>query len=51
LIELGVEVSVPFDNRAEGYREIRLHDPDGNSLTLFAWIDRARARQYSRDRE
>ena len=43
LIELGVEVGVPFDNREEGYREIRLHDPDGNSLTLFAWIDPARA--------
>ena len=51
LIELGVEVSVPFDNRAEGYREIRLHDPDGNSLTLFAWIDPMRARPVSRNRE
>ena len=51
LIELGVEVSVPFDNREEGYREIRLHDPDGNSLTLFAWIDPARARPLSRNRE
>jgi catechol 2,3-dioxygenase-like lactoylglutathione lyase family enzyme len=50
LIELGVEVSVPFDNRAEGYREIRLHDPDGNSLTLFAWIDSARARRRSPNR-
>ena len=47
LIELGVEVSVPFDNREEGYREIRLHDPDGNSLTLFAWIDPTGARQLS----
>jgi predicted enzyme related to lactoylglutathione lyase len=45
LIERGVEVSVPFDNRKEGYREIRLHDPDGNSLTLFAWIDRAPGRK------
>lgn len=44
LIELGVEVSVPFDNREEGYREIRLHDPDGNSLTLFAWIESAGGR-------
>jgi catechol 2,3-dioxygenase-like lactoylglutathione lyase family enzyme len=50
LIELGVEVTVPFDNRDEGYREIRLHDPDGNSLTLFAWIDAARARQISQGR-
>jgi catechol 2,3-dioxygenase-like lactoylglutathione lyase family enzyme len=47
LVELGLEVSVPFDNREEGYREIRLHDPDGNSLTLFAWIDSARARGLS----
>jgi catechol 2,3-dioxygenase-like lactoylglutathione lyase family enzyme len=51
LIEMGVEVSVPFDNREEGYREIRLHDPDGNSLTLFAWIDPARARASSLNRE
>src|SRR3984885_4730763 len=51
LIELGVEVSVPFDNRQEGYREIRLNDPDGNSLTLFAWIDPMRARPVSRNRE
>jgi Glyoxalase-like domain len=51
LIELGVEVSVPFDNRAEGYREIRLHDPDGNSLTLFAWIDSARGRRRSPNRQ
>ncbi len=50
LIELGVEVGVPFDNREEGYREIRLHDPDGNSLTLFAWIDPTRGHQFSRGR-
>jgi predicted enzyme related to lactoylglutathione lyase len=50
LIELGADVSVPFDNREEGYREIRLHDPDGNSLTLFAWIDSARKRQLSPNR-
>jgi predicted enzyme related to lactoylglutathione lyase len=45
LVELGVTVSEPSDNREEGYREVRLHDPDGNSLTLFAWIDAKRARQ------
>jgi Glyoxalase-like domain len=50
LIELGVDVSVPFDNREEGYREIRLHDPDGNSLTLFAWINSARARALPQNR-
>jgi catechol 2,3-dioxygenase-like lactoylglutathione lyase family enzyme len=41
LIDRGVVVSPLFDNRDEGYREVRLHDPDGNSLTLFAWIDGA----------
>ncbi len=34
-----VIVSVPFDNREEGFREVRLHDPEGNSLTMFAWLD------------
>jgi catechol 2,3-dioxygenase-like lactoylglutathione lyase family enzyme len=47
LIAQRVEVTAARDNRAEGYREIRLHDPDGNSLTLFAWIDAARARRFS----
>ena len=51
LIEKGVEVSAPFDNSEEGYREIRLHDPDGNSLTLFAWVEEARARRLSLNRE
>lgn len=50
LTELGVEVGMPVDNREEGYREIRLHDPDGNSLTLFAWIDPKRERQFARGR-
>jgi len=51
LIERGVEVSAPVDDNGEGYREIRFHDPDGNSLTLFAWIDAARARRFSPNRE
>jgi predicted enzyme related to lactoylglutathione lyase len=51
LSELGVEVSVPFDNSAEGYREIRLHDPDGNSLTLFAWLDPERAHRLAPNRQ
>jgi catechol 2,3-dioxygenase-like lactoylglutathione lyase family enzyme len=50
LIELGVDVGVPFDNREEGYREIRLHDPDGNSLTLFSWLDPTRGHQFARVR-
>jgi predicted enzyme related to lactoylglutathione lyase len=41
LQERGVVVSPLFDNPEEGYREVRLHDPDGNSLTLFAWADAA----------
>ena len=45
LIDLGIDVTLPSDNREEGYREIRLHDPDGNSLTLFAWTDATRARR------
>lgn len=48
LIEQGVRVSAPVDNREEGYREIRLHDPEGNSLTLFTWLDREREQWFSR---
>jgi predicted enzyme related to lactoylglutathione lyase len=50
LIEQGVEVSAAIDNREEGYREIRLHDPVGNSLTLFAWLDSDPRRRFSRER-
>jgi predicted enzyme related to lactoylglutathione lyase len=50
LIEQGVEVSAAIDNREEGYREIRLHDPVGNSLTLFAWLDSDPQRRFSRER-
>jgi predicted enzyme related to lactoylglutathione lyase len=39
LTEQGVEVGVPIDNSEEGYREVRLRDPEGNSLTLFAWMN------------
>jgi predicted enzyme related to lactoylglutathione lyase len=49
LIEKGVAVTEPFNNAGEGYREVRLHDPDGNSLTLFAWIDRTRESRFSRE--
>jgi predicted enzyme related to lactoylglutathione lyase len=51
LIEQGVEVSAAIDNSEEGYREIRFHDPVGNSLTLFAWLDSVPARRFSRDRD
>jgi predicted enzyme related to lactoylglutathione lyase len=50
LLELGVVVSVPFDNRDEGFREVRLHDPEGNSLTMFSWIDPSREGRFSRGR-
>jgi hypothetical protein len=49
LIERGVFVTEPFNNAEEGYREVRLRDPDGNSLTLFAWIDRARDNRFTRE--
>jgi predicted enzyme related to lactoylglutathione lyase len=47
----GVVVSTPFDNREEGFREVRLHDPEGNSLTLFAWIDPSHEGRFSRGRQ
>ena len=43
LVALGLDVTMPHDNGQEGYREIRLRDPDGNRLTLFAWTDPARS--------
>jgi predicted enzyme related to lactoylglutathione lyase len=50
LAERGIVVSVPFDNREEGYREVRLHDPEGNSLTMFAWSDPSRNGRFSNGR-
>ncbi len=50
LLRLGLDVSMPVNNTKEGYREIRLHDPDGNRLTLFAWNDPARALHLSPNR-
>jgi predicted enzyme related to lactoylglutathione lyase len=47
LIDNRVVVSAPIENREEGYREVRLHDPDGNSLTLFAWADPTRDSRFS----
>ncbi len=51
LAERGVVVSAPFDNREEGFREVRLHDPEGNSLTMFTWIDPSREGRFSRGRQ
>ena len=46
LIGRGAEVSEPTDNAIEGYREIRLHDPDGTPLTLFSWTGPALGRRF-----
>jgi catechol 2,3-dioxygenase-like lactoylglutathione lyase family enzyme len=48
LIERGVEVGLPVENAQEGYREIRLRDPEGTAVTLFSWTDRARGQGFSR---
>ena len=37
LLALGVLVSAPVDNPREPYREVRLADPEGLPITLFAW--------------
>jgi catechol 2,3-dioxygenase-like lactoylglutathione lyase family enzyme len=36
LVASGVEVSPPEEN-PEGYRAIRLRDPDGTPITIFCW--------------
>jgi hypothetical protein len=51
LVEKGIEVSAPMDSHDEGYREVRLHDPDGNSLTLFTWIDPRKESRFGRIRQ
>ncbi len=43
LAAAGVDVGEPIDNPAEGYREVRLHDPDGTPISLFAWTGSPRA--------
>ncbi len=35
---LGVELSGPLDVAVERYREVRLTDPEGTPITLFAWM-------------
>jgi catechol 2,3-dioxygenase-like lactoylglutathione lyase family enzyme len=37
LIDCGVAVGESRENVAEGYREIRLADPEGMPIRLFAW--------------
>jgi predicted enzyme related to lactoylglutathione lyase len=50
LIDRGVEVGAPVENHEEGYREVRLQDPEGHSLRLFAWTDPARGDPFARPR-
>jgi hypothetical protein len=38
LDERGVGTSPPSENTREGYREIRLTDPEGTPVTLFQWL-------------
>jgi catechol 2,3-dioxygenase-like lactoylglutathione lyase family enzyme len=38
LIGRGVSLAPPVDNPDEGYREVRLHDPEGTPIRLFSWI-------------
>jgi hypothetical protein len=39
---LGVAVGEASDNAEEHYREVRLSDPGGTPITLFAWSRRGR---------
>jgi predicted enzyme related to lactoylglutathione lyase len=47
LLQRGVAVGEPIENSDEGYREVRLQDPEGNSLRLFSWRDPARAHKFT----
>jgi predicted enzyme related to lactoylglutathione lyase len=47
LIEHGVAIGPPIENREEGYREVRLQDPEGNSVRLFAWVDPTRGSRFA----
>ena len=48
LIEKGVAVGAPVENHDEGYCEVRLQDPEGHSLRLFAWTDPSRENAFAR---
>jgi predicted enzyme related to lactoylglutathione lyase len=48
LIARGVQVGASLDNSAEGYREVRLRDPEGNSVTLFTWLSPAHESRFPR---
>jgi predicted enzyme related to lactoylglutathione lyase len=47
LIDQGVAVGGLIENAEEGYREVRLQDPEGHSLRLFAWVDPTRGGAFS----
>jgi glyoxylase I family protein len=47
LITRGVEVAAPIENTCEGYREIRLHDPEGTAVTLFSWTESTRGKRFA----
>jgi catechol 2,3-dioxygenase-like lactoylglutathione lyase family enzyme len=48
LIGQGVVVGDLIENLDEGYREVRLQDPEGHSLRLFAWVDPTRGDPFTR---
>ena len=48
LLDSGIDVGEPIENRDEGYREVRFQDPEGYSLRFFAWDDPARAVTFAR---
>jgi predicted enzyme related to lactoylglutathione lyase len=46
LTALGVTVGATIENAEEGYRELRLQDPEGYSLRLFAWTNPQRSGSF-----
>jgi predicted enzyme related to lactoylglutathione lyase len=48
LIDRGASVGPPIENHDERYREVRLQDPEGHSLRLFAWTDSTRGNVFGR---
>jgi predicted enzyme related to lactoylglutathione lyase len=37
----GIALEGPIKTSPEGYRRLRLRDPDGRAITLFAWVTTA----------
>jgi catechol 2,3-dioxygenase-like lactoylglutathione lyase family enzyme len=42
LAQCSVPLDGPVKDSSEGYRRIRLRDPDGHALCLFAWLQQDR---------